>query len=200
MSIEHVIAEFAQRQYGLVELAQLSAAGVRRHHIERRLRTGSLVRIRAGVYLVAGVPRSFDQSVLAAVLAAGPHAVASHTPAAVIWELPLVEHETLELSTPRPHWARMSGVRAHRTTAFLDCEHTAQRRIPVTTVARTLVDLSGSFSVPQLGRMTDRALRKGKLRLDDLRKSVPGLGPAPGRRPTRIMRVLRRRLAGYQTW
>jgi very-short-patch-repair endonuclease len=124
--------------------------------------------------------------------------IASHTTAAVIWGLPLVEHEMLELSTARPHWARMPGVRAHRTTAFLSCEHTTQRRIPVTTVARTLVDLSGSFSVAQLGRMTDRALRKGKLRLDDLRKCVAALGPAPGRRPTRIVRVLRRRLAGYE--
>jgi very-short-patch-repair endonuclease len=198
VSVDHVIAEIAQRQHGLVELTQLAAAGVHRHHVVTRLRAGSLERLRAGVYLVAGAPRSFDQSVLAAVLAAGPHTVASHTTAAVIWELPLVEHEVLELSTARPHWARMPGVRAHRTTAFLNCEHTAQRRIPVTTVARTLVDLSGSFSVAQLGRMTDRALRKGKLRLDDLRKCVAGLGPAPGRRSARIMRVLRRRLAGYE--
>jgi very-short-patch-repair endonuclease len=142
--------------------------------------------------------RSFDQSVLAAVLAAGSHAVASHTTAAVIWALPLVEHEVLELSTARPHWARMRGVRAHRTVAFLSCEHTTHRRIPVTTVARTLVDLSGSFSVAQLGRMTDRALRKGHLRLDDLRKCVAGLPPAPGRHPSRIARLLRRRLRGYE--
>jgi very-short-patch-repair endonuclease len=198
MRIDHVIAQIAARQYGLVELSQLAAAGVRRHYIETRLRAGSLERLRAGVFVVAGAPRSFEQSVLAAVLAAGPHAVASHTTAAVIWGLPFVEHDTLELSTARPHWARMPGVRAHRTTSFLSCEHTAQRRIPVTTVSRTLVDLSGSFTVAQLGRMTDRTLRKGQLRLDDLRKCVAGLLPAPGRRPTRIQRVLRRRLAGYE--
>jgi very-short-patch-repair endonuclease len=46
--------------------------------------------------------------------------------------------------------------------------------------------------------MTDRALRKGNLRLDDLRKCVAGLQPAPGRSPTRIARVLRRRLRGYE--
>jgi very-short-patch-repair endonuclease len=92
----------------------------------------------------------------------------------------------------------MPGVRAHRTIAFLACEHTVRRKIPVTTVARTLVDLSGSFAVPQLGRMADRALRKGTLRLDDLRKCVAGLPPAPGRHPSRIMRLLRRRLRGYE--
>jgi REase_MTES_1575/Transcriptional regulator, AbiEi antitoxin len=198
MGIEHVIAQIAAQQYGLVELGQLTAAGVRRHHVDRRLRTGSLERVRPGVFAVAGTPRSFEQAVLAAVLAAGTHAVASHTTAAVLWNLPLVEHEVLELTTSRPHWARMPGVRAHRTVAFLGCEHTVHQRIPMTSVARTLVDLSGWFSVAQLGRMTDRALRKGTLRLNDLRKCVAGLSPARGRHPTRIERVLRRRLAGYE--
>jgi hypothetical protein len=33
MSIDSTIAEVAARQYGLVELGQLEAAGVRRHHV-----------------------------------------------------------------------------------------------------------------------------------------------------------------------
>jgi hypothetical protein len=172
MSVERVIAKVGAAQYGLVELGQLAAMGVRRHHVESRVRRGSLERVRSGVFVIAGTPPSFEQSALAAVLAAGPHAVASHTTAALLWALPLVEHEMFEVSTARPHWARMRGVRAHRTVAFLSCEHTTHCRIPVTTVARTLVDLSGSFSVAQLGRMADRALRRGKLRLDDLRKCV----------------------------
>ncbi len=91
----------------------------------------------------------------------------------------------------------MRGVRSHRTVAFLACEHAVHRGIPVTTVARTLVDLSGRLSTAQLGRMADHAMRAGTLRLDDLRKSVTGLPSAPGRHPTRIERVLQRRLAGY---
>ncbi len=198
MSIDSVIAEVAAPQYGLAELGQLDAVGVRRHHIVSRLRRGHLERFRPGVFVVAGSPRSYEQAVLAAVLAAGSHAVASHATAAILWELPFVEALAVELTTPRPHWARMPGVRAHRTVAFLRCEHTVHRRIPVTSVARTLVDLSGSLSVPQLGRMTDRALREGKLHLDDLRKCNAGLPPAPGRRPMRIAAVLRRRLTGYE--
>jgi very-short-patch-repair endonuclease len=71
MGIEHVIAEMAAPQYGLVELGQLTAAGLRRHHVDSRLRSGYLERMRPGVFVVAGVPRSFEQTVLAAVLAAG---------------------------------------------------------------------------------------------------------------------------------
>jgi hypothetical protein len=198
MTIEKTIAKLGSRQYGLVELGQLAAVGVRRHHVDRRLASGHLERVRPGVFIIAGVPPTFEQAVLAAVLAAGPHAVVSHTTAAEIWGLPFIETDAIELTTFRPHWARMPGVRAHRTIAFLACEHTVRRRIPLTTVARTLVDLSGSFSVAQLGRMADRALRKGTLRLEDLRKCVTGLAPAPGRHPSRIMGVLRRRLRGYE--
>jgi hypothetical protein len=197
MTVDEMIAEMAASQHGLVELDQLVTGGVQPHHVERRVKRGSLSRVRPAVFAVAGSPRTFEQLVLAAVLAAGPNAVASHTTAAVLWDLPLVQHEIFEMTTSRRHWARMPGVRAHRTVAFLGCEHTSRRQIPITTVARTLVDLSGSFSVAQLGRMTDSALREGTLRLDDLRTCVAGLPPARGRHPTRVESVLERRLAGY---
>jgi REase_MTES_1575 len=197
MTTDQLIADIATRQYGLAGLAQLEAAGVRRHHVERRIQSGHLERVRPAVFVVAGSPPSFEQTVLATVLSAGPHAVASHTTAAVLWDLPLVQHEVLEITTSREHWARLRGVRAHRTIAFLSCEHDVRKQIPVTTVARTLVDLSGTFSVAQLGRMADRAMRKGTLRLEELRRCVTGLPPARGRHPTRIERVLSRRLPGY---
>jgi len=197
VTVDQRIAEMARSQHGLVALDQLVAVGIRPHHVERRVKRGSLLRVRPAVFAVAGSPGTFEQLVLAAVLAAGRDAVASHTTAAVLWRLPLVQHEVLEVTTSRRHWARMQKVRGHRTVAFLNCEHTAHTGIPVTTVARTLVDLSGRLSTAQLGRMTDRAMRDGTLRLDDLRRCVGGLPPAPGRHPTRIARVLQRRLAGY---
>jgi hypothetical protein len=197
MTVDEVIAEMAASQHGLVTLHQLVAAGIRPHHVERRTQRGTLVRVRRAVFAVAGSPRTFEQLVLGAVLAAGREAVASHTTAAVLWALPLVRHEVLEVTTSRQHWARMPGARAHRTSAFLACEHTVRRGVPATTVARTLVDLSGLLSISQLGRMADHAMRDGTLRLDDLRTCVAGLPPAPGRHPNRIESVLRRRLPGY---
>jgi predicted transcriptional regulator of viral defense system len=125
MSVEQVISEIAQLQYGLTEIGQLIAAGINRHHVEHRLKKGRLRRVRSGVFVVAGAPHSFEQDVLAAVLAAGSDAVASHTTAAVLWGLPLVEHEVLDVTTSRRHWAGMPAVRAHRTVAFIGCEHTA---------------------------------------------------------------------------
>jgi hypothetical protein len=87
-------------------------------------------------------------------------------------------------------------VRVHRTLKFLAVEHGVRSRIPVTSVPRTLVDLSGSLSVSQLGIATDFARRELDLQLHDLQRCVAGLAPGPGRKPTRIHSVLRARL-GY---
>jgi hypothetical protein len=196
VTIDAEISQVTRAQYGL--LARWQLPGVGDEAFRHRVRNGHLTRLRREIYIIQGAPSMWEQSVLGAVLASGPGAVASHETAAVLHDLPIVERGVIEVSTPRPRRARHSGVRVHRTIAFLELEHTTRRAIPVTTVARTLVDLSGRFAVSQLGRMTDHALRKSKLRLDDLRRCVAALPPAPGRRPKRIEAVLARRLPGYE--
>ncbi len=151
MNIDRVIADNAPRQHALVTLEQLRAVGVTDDQVESRLASGRLRRIRPRVYTVPGVPPTFEQAVLAAALTIGPDAVASHASAAVLWGLPFAERDVVELTTSRPHWVRLAGVRSHRTITFLRCEHTIRNGIPLTSVARTLVDLSSRFSVSQLG-------------------------------------------------
>jgi very-short-patch-repair endonuclease len=195
MSREVAIAACAARQYALVTLAQARMHGFTDDAIRRAVDAGRWRRIRHGVYLLNGAPETWEQAALAVVLASGPEAVVSHTTAGVLWGLPNVVHEvTFEVSTPRPRRVRQPRVRVHRTVRFLEVEHGVRRRIPVTSVARTLVDLSGSMSVEQLGIATDFARRERQLRLVDLQRCVAGLAPAPGRKPTRIHAVLRARL------
>lgn len=191
------ITEIAERQHGAITSRQLREIGITPKQIHRIITDGWLTQVRPGVLVVAGAPPTWHQAVIAAVLAAGPDAVASHSTAAILWGLPGVDRRATELSTARPNRRRLDGVRSHRTLAFLDCEHTTREQIPVTTVARTVVDLSGRYSVAKLGRMTDHGLRKGSLHLTHLRKCVAGLLPAPGRHPNKVHRVLRRRLPGY---
>jgi hypothetical protein len=64
-------------------------------------------------------------------------------------------------------------------------------------VARTIVDLSGRFSVPILGRMTDFAIRQELMGIEDLRRCASSLPSAPGRKSKLVERVLIRRLPGY---
>jgi very-short-patch-repair endonuclease len=195
MSQEVAIAACAARQHALVTVEQARMHGFTEEAIRHRVETGRWRRMRHAVYLVNGAPESWEQAALAAVLASGPEAVASHVTAGVIWGFPNVFHEvTFEVSTPRPRRVRQPGVRVHRTMKFLEIEHAVRRQIPVTSVARTLVDLSGVLSVQQLGIATDFARRELQFRLVDLQRCVAGLAPARGRKPTRIHGVLRARL------
>jgi hypothetical protein len=198
MQFDDAIGPLAARQHALITLDQVEHLGFGRHYIDVRIDQGRLRRVRPAVFAIAGSPATWEQAAMAAVLAAGPDAVASHMTAAVLWGLPNCWHENVfEVSTPRPRRARHRGVRVHRTVRFLPMEHTVRRHIPVTSVARTLVDMSGSMSVEQLGIATDYARRENLLRLPDLRKCVAGLPPAPGRRPTRIHAVLGARINDY---
>ncbi|HEY4397671.1 MAG TPA: hypothetical protein VGO28_08350, partial [Acidimicrobiia bacterium] len=195
MPDEVAIATCGSRQHALVTLEQARMCGFTDDAIRHRVQASRWRRMRHGVYLLNGAPETWEQAALAAVLACGPEAVASHSTAAVLWGLPNVLHEvTFEVSTPRPRRVRQPGVRVHRTMRFLEIEHAMTHQIPVTSVARTLVDLSGSMSVQQLGIATDFARRERELRLVELERCCAGLAPAKGRKPTRIQAVLRARL------
>jgi predicted transcriptional regulator of viral defense system len=197
MEPHEALGPTAGRQLGIFTTNQAVEAGFTEWAIRRNLRTGAWVRVRHGVLAVGGSPVTWAQSVLAAVMATSSHAVASHDTAAELWELPDLGRRTLEVTTDRPSWVRQPGVRSHRTTTFLREEHTLHRGVPVTSVARTLIDVSGRYSVAQLGHALDQALREGKVRLDALRRCAAELAPAPGRRMSRVHRVLAKRLPGY---
>lgn len=197
MGSHGALAVMAARQHGLFTTAQALDAGFSEWAIRRNMRTGAWNRVRHRVLALGGSPVTWEQSVLAAVLAAGAHAVASHDTAAELWELPDLGTRDIEVSTDRPSWVRQPGARSHRTSTFLREEHTIRRGIPVTTVARTVVDVSGRHSVPQLGAAVDHSLRKEKMRLDSLRRCVAELAAAPGRRLSRVHSVLAKRLPGY---
>jgi hypothetical protein len=84
-SREAAVLELARRQAGNVSRSQLLAAGFTSGGIDRRLRNATLITRYTGVYCLAP-PRHDAQALIhAAVLAGGPHAVASHTSATWLW-------------------------------------------------------------------------------------------------------------------
>jgi hypothetical protein len=192
------LVELADEQYGAISSRQLRTLGFSTKHVHRLIATAWLAPVRRGVFVLGGRVTSWHQAVMAALLASGPQTVASHSTAAVLWGLPGVERGATELSTWRADRRRLEGVQAHRSLAFLDCEHTTREGIPVTTVARTIVDLSGRYKVAALGRMTDHGLRSGTMRLTDLRRCVAGLRSAPGRHIDKLHSVLCRRDRTYE--
>lgn len=189
------IARLATRQYGVVTSVQLRHAGLRRGAVEYRLRIGRLHRVHWGVYAVGHTRLSHAGRCLAAALSLGPDAVVSHSSAAVLWGLLADRGAPAHVTVARNVHARL-GVRVH-TVRHLDFDDRTRRaRIPVTTVARTLLDLADTASEPALRRavreahvqrLVDEPTLRVQLQRAHGRRGAPRLdaliqdGPAPTR-------------------
>jgi hypothetical protein len=160
----------AARQLGLITLAQALASGLHIGQAEHRVRTGRWIAVRPGVYLVAGAPRTAEQTVLAAVLAAGSTALASHGTAARLHGFEIDPLDAIEVTSRRPRQVRLEGVVGHRSLHLFDVDRTRRGPIPFTTAARTIVDLSTRVDQVVLGRALDRALRRRVVRLAELHR------------------------------
>jgi very-short-patch-repair endonuclease len=103
----------------------------------------------------------------------------------------------LEVVSPLGRHKRLDGVIGHRSGALFDADKTSYRGIPVTTVSRTLIDISGRLTNRQLGQAVDDALRRDILSLEDLRQTAGRLASASGRSMRRVHRILALRIPGY---
>jgi very-short-patch-repair endonuclease len=154
-----LIARIAARQHGVVSIAQIRMAGLDKHQVLHRVRTARLHRIHQGVFAVGHLHLSKEGKWKAATLAGGDAAVLSHRSAASLWELlPNRERSGIEISVPGDGGRRRrAGIRLHRCPS-LRAEHVTRRQgIPVTTPSRTVADLRGAVSPPELRRAERQA-------------------------------------------
>jgi very-short-patch-repair endonuclease len=139
---DQIIAQIAARQHGVVPIPQLLTAGLTSAAITQRVQTGRLHRVHRGVYAVGNPNITREGHWMAAVLASGKGAVLSHQSAAALWKLsptcPPIVHVTVPGASGR---RKRRGIVIHRSRTLRRSETTRHRGIPVTTHARTLVDL-----------------------------------------------------------
>jgi very-short-patch-repair endonuclease len=145
----------ASASHGVVTRSQLLAAGVTPTEIRQRLSTGALIREHRGVYRVGHRAPSLEARYLAAVWACGEHAVMSGRAAAHL--LGLLKGPGPEPEVTAPTERRIPGVRTRRSGRIDPREATTWHGIPVTTVARTLVDLAGVLATGDLARACHEA-------------------------------------------
>jgi very-short-patch-repair endonuclease len=155
-----------------------------------RSRGGSLHRLHRGVYAVGHRALSTRGRYMAAVLACGRQAALSHRSAAHLWDLRAASGRA-EVTMPRG-CAGPAGVTVHRSRMLEARDATVREGIPVTTVARTLLDLAGQLHPRQLATALDRAER---LDLFDLDAVEDLLVRARGKRGAK---ALREAIAGYR--
>jgi len=154
---ERAIARLAARQHGVVTLAQLRELGLGPRAVQRRAEAGRLHRVHRVVYAVGHAAVSPDGRRLAAVLACGPGALLSHGSAAALWGFRPTAAARFDVTVPRSGRAAPAVIRLHRPRRLADGDRAVVRGIPLTSVARTLVDLARILLDDALARAVHEA-------------------------------------------
>jgi Transcriptional regulator, AbiEi antitoxin len=142
---DHAIARVAARQGGVIAHGQLRRVGLSPQAIERRIRTGGLQPLHRGVFAVGHRRIGVDGRRWAAVLALGDEAFLSHGSAADAFGIRVTSSGLIHLTVRgRGGRERRPGIRVHRPRALPADEVTTLRRLPITTPARTLLDLAAA--------------------------------------------------------
>jgi predicted transcriptional regulator of viral defense system len=133
----------------LVDLGMTAAAVQKSQWLYRRYR---------GVYTI--VPPSMlsvKGRYLAAVLACGPAAALSHRSAADLHGLRRTDRARIDVIVPGRTARRHDGIDLHRSTTLTPADITIVDAIPVTTVARTVLDLAAVVRRRSVERALDQA-------------------------------------------
>ena len=111
-----------------------------------------------GVYAVGHRALRTEGRRLAAVLACGPGAVLSHRSAAAHWGLLATTQTRIDVTAPRSREG-VPGIRLHRSRSLDAQDTTSHEGIPITTLARTLLDLAATVQSHRLERALAQAER-----------------------------------------
>lgn len=185
------VAVLARRQHGAVTTAQLAACGISRRGVAHRVAHGRLTPLHRGVYLV-GTVDTRATTIIAAVLACGPDALASHDTAAELHGIRAGEPGRVDVTVPLGSARSRDGIRAHRGDVRPE-EITVVEGIRTTTVERTIRDLAASLSARELKRAIEEAQVRRKLDHSSLADAVDR---AYGRRGAAALRAAAHAVSG----
>jgi hypothetical protein len=174
------IARLGALQRGRVSTSQLTAAGVTRRMIARRVAGGSLVPLHGAVYAVghaAPVPLG-DET--AALLACGHGAVLSHLTAAAVWGLLPAAEGPIHVTVPAGSGVRgREGITAHRSRTLSPDDVAFHEGLPIVSAARALLEIAALGGRSEL----ERALDEGLACRRTTRAQVAAVLARSGRRP-----------------
>jgi putative AbiEi antitoxin of type IV toxin-antitoxin system/uncharacterized protein DUF559 len=148
----------AGKQHGVVSIRQLeSKLGYSQSSVLRAVEAGRLHRVGHGVYAVGYAELSFHGECLAAVLAVGPGSLLSYWSAGWLWGLISTRAKPFHVTATGPRRLRdRAPVRVHRARNLVDEDRRLREGIPVTSVARTYLDLAAVAKARRLPGLLKR--------------------------------------------
>jgi hypothetical protein len=173
------VAAIAEKQRGAIGRSQLLGAGLTlaelRHWTlsERILPTGN-----RNVYRMPGAERTWKQALSVALLAGPPGMVISHLSAAGLWGL-LPPAELPPVTVPRRVSGRIRNSVVHHAGVG-STDRCRFQRVPVTAVARTIVDCAPFLDQSALERLVDAAIGRGLCRYRQIKAAQQRAGRVRG--------------------
>jgi hypothetical protein len=166
---------------------ELLLAGFTRRQIQGGLKSGLLIREYDGIYRVGHRAPNLDCSYLAAVLACGDGTLLSGRAASYLYGLIKGPAPPPEVTTPRDR--KPKGVITHRTRSTDLRDAARYRGIPITPVARTVVDMAARSTPADLALIFHEARVRFGLRPEHVEAVLARRRTAPG--AANLRRVMR---------
>jgi hypothetical protein len=177
--------ELAGRQHGIVARRQLLGLGFGSRAIEHRVARGRLHPVAHGVYAIGWPELTPKRRWMAAVLACGEGAALSHRSAATLWEIASERPGLTDVSVRRLCELRRPGLRVRGRPTLPPEDITFSDGIPVTLVARTLVDVATELAPSALERAVNEADKRDLIDPESLRDALERYAGQPGVKPLR---------------
>lgn len=172
-------------EWGVLSLDELRACGLSRKAVAVRVSRGSLHPMHRGVYAVGHANPPLEGRFLAAVKACGPDAVLSHFSTAALLGYVRWDGRHPEVTVLRSGTRVHRRIRVHRTQTLDPQDVARYRGIPITSPARTLIDLAGALDYRRLRRAVRQAQSLRHVELRQLTEALARLGPRRGSRNLR---------------
>jgi very-short-patch-repair endonuclease len=168
-------AEVAVRQYGVIARAQALAVGLSRFAIHRLTESKTWDPVHPNVYRlwpVSADEERWRQRMMAAALWLRSGSGGSHRAAALLWELDGITSAPVEMTTTGRQRSSRTGLVVHHVRSLPREDLVIRERIPVTSITRTIVDLSSVVKLATLELALESVLRRSLTTEDRIRQQI----------------------------
>ena len=155
-----MLYELASRHGGYFTTREAAQAGLSSRQLSYHASSGELERVAHGVYRLVNYPEHAHGDMIVATLWAGPGSAISHESAMSVYGLAAAMPGVIHLSAPSAFTGKRAGVRIHHADVD-SAEMRLWDDVPVTTVERTLVDISRSADPSMVREAAREALEQG---------------------------------------
>lgn len=186
---EKLLYAIARDQRGVFTLAQAEACGLPRRTVAGRAAQGLYDVIHPGVYGLAGSDDTWTRAVVGAILSASEPAAASHETAARLWGMADRKPRIIEVVSRRHLRVKRDGFTVHESKDLVNHDIVQLDGVPITTAARTVVDLGASAPLWLVAKCLDTGLRKRLFTIWDVHRFMCRVA-RPGRTGVGTIRPL----------